>query len=147
MRVSTRGDYGIRALLELSQRFGSGYVQSAEIASARGIPENYLCQLLIALRKAGLIRSRRGPQGGHMLARAPERISLAEALTVLEGPLVMIACAQDEAEGECSIGEHCVVRDVWRYVTQAAHKILQETTFADLARREREERLPPAPKL
>ena len=72
MRISTRGDYGIRAMLELAQRYGEGYLQSSEIAAARAVPERYLCQLLILLRKAGLIKSRRGPGGGHALARPPD---------------------------------------------------------------------------
>ena len=63
MKISTKGEYGIRAMLELSRRYGDGYIQSTEIATERKIPENYLYQLLITLRKAGLIRSRRGPQG------------------------------------------------------------------------------------
>jgi len=71
MKISTRGEYGIRAMMELAQRYGEGYVQSSTIAEVRDVPENYLYQLLITLRKAGLIRSRRGPKGGHMLARPP----------------------------------------------------------------------------
>jgi len=144
MKISTKGEYGIRALMELTQRFGSGYIQSTEIAVARKVPENYLYQLLITLRKAGLIRSRRGPQGGHMLARSPERISLAEAIIALEGPLALTSCAQDEMDDECGFSEQCVVRDVWRRVTQAAEGILEQTNLADLAKSEREKRSAPA---
>jgi Rrf2 family protein len=140
MKISTKGEYGIRALMELTQRFGSGYIQSTEIATARNVPENYLYQLLITLRKAGLIRSRRGPQGGHMLARSPERISLAEAIIALEGPLALTSCAQDEMDDECGFKEQCVIRDVWRRVTQAAEGILEQTNLADLAKSEREKR-------
>ena len=140
MKISTKGEYGIRALMELTQRFGSGYIQSTEIAVARKVPENYLYQLLITLRKAGLIRSRRGPQGGHMLARSPERISLAEAIIALEGPLALTSCAQDEMDDECGFSEQCVIRDVWRRVTQAAEGILEQTNLADLAKSEREKR-------
>jgi len=140
MKISTKGEYGIRALLELALRVGDGYIQSAEIATARNVPENYLYQLLITLRKAGLIRSRRGPQGGHMLARPPERISLAEAIRALEGPLAPTSCSQDETYDECEFNEQCVVRDVWRRVTAATEKILEETTFAELAQSEREKR-------
>ena len=143
MKISTKGEYGIRALLELALRVGDGYIQSAEIATARNVPENYLYQLLITLRKAGLIRSRRGPQGGHMLARPPERISLAEAIRALEGPLAPTSCSQDETYDECEFNEQCVVRDVWRRVTAATEKILEETTFAELAQSEREKRSAP----
>jgi len=145
MKISTKGEYGVRALMELAQRHGEGYVQSTKIAKARSIPENYLYQLLITLRKSGLIRSRRGPQGGHMLARSPERISLAEAIIALEGPLAPVSCILDDMSDECGFGEQCVVRDVWRRVTEATETILEETTFAQLARSEREKRAQAAP--
>ena len=138
MRISTKGEYGIRALLELAQRYGQGYVQSTEIASAREIPENYLYQLLITLRKAGLVRSRRGPQGGHMLARSPERISSEEAVIALEGPIAPVSCVQENVVDDCPFGEECPVREVWQEITDVTRRILRRTTFADLARRERE---------
>ncbi len=138
MRISTKGEYGIRALLELSKRYGEGYVQSSEIASARGIPENYLYQLLITLRKAGIIRSRRGPQGGHMLARAPSAISVAEAVVALEGPLAPISCVQSDIVDDCPFGDRCAMRSVWQRVTETTHDILQATTFDQLVERERE---------
>jgi Rrf2 family cysteine metabolism transcriptional repressor len=84
MRISSRGEYGLRALLDLAQRYGKHPVISAEIASRQQIPEAYLNQLLIALRKAGLVRSTRGPNGGHELAYPPNRITLADAVIALE---------------------------------------------------------------
>ncbi len=138
MKISTKGEYGIRALLELSKRYGEGYVQSTEIAAARGIPENYLYQLLITLRKAGIIRSRRGPQGGHMLSRAPSAISVADAVIALEGPLAPIACVQTDVEDDCPYSAKCAMRDVWERVTCATHEILETTTFDYLIAREQE---------
>jgi Rrf2 family cysteine metabolism transcriptional repressor len=137
MKISTKGEYGIRAMLELAHRYGEGYVQSSEIARVREIPENYLYQLLITLRKAGLIRSRRGPQGGHMLARSPERISLAETVIALEGPVTPVACVQHDID-ECPFGEACAVRDVWKLIADSTLHILQTTTIADLTQSERE---------
>ena len=136
MKISTKGEYGIRAMIELARRYGEGYIQSTDIASVRHIPENYLYQLLITLRKAGLIRSRRGPQGGHMLARSPERITLAEVVTALEGPLEPVTCVQDGIAEDCSFFEQCVVREVWQKITDATYAILQETTLAILADKE-----------
>ncbi len=138
MKISTKGEYGIRALLELTQRYGEGYIQSSEIAAKRNIPENYLYQLLITMRKAGLIRSRRGPQGGHMLARSPEKISLNDAVVVLEGPLSPTLCADDLAPEDCQFAGICAVREIWTMVTEATHKLLNETSLAQLAQRERE---------
>ncbi|MFQ5861407.1 MAG: RrF2 family transcriptional regulator, partial [Dehalococcoidia bacterium] len=85
MRVSMKVDYGVRALMDLTQRYGQGPVQTSEIAQHQGIPEPYLDQLLTTLRKAGFIRSRRGPGGGHTLAREPEAISLGAVINALEG--------------------------------------------------------------
>jgi len=136
MKISSKGEYGIRAMLELALRYGQGYVQSAQIAEVRAIPENYLYQLLITLRKAGLIRSRRGPQGGHMLAREPERITLAEAVIALEGPLEPVGCTQQDMVVDCPFVDRCAVMDVWRDITDATRSILERTTFAGLVERE-----------
>ena len=82
MRISTKGDYGVRALIELSHHFGQGKpIQSAEIAARQHSPEPYLDQLLTTLRKAGFIRSVRGPQGGHALLQRPEEIRLSDVMT------------------------------------------------------------------
>jgi len=143
MRISTKGEYGIRAMVELSQRYGEGYVQSSEIAAVRDIPENYLSQLLITLRKAGLIRSRRGPRGGHVLARSPARISLLEAVIALEGPIDLVTCVEDEVAVDCGFAEQCAVRDVWQRITEATRGILETTSFGDLAQREGEKRADP----
>ncbi|MBM3189767.1 MAG: Rrf2 family transcriptional regulator [Chloroflexi bacterium] len=144
MRISTKGEYGIRAMIELSCRHGQGYIQSSEIAGVREIPENYLYQLLITLRKAGLIRSRRGPQGGHMLARPPERISLVEVIVALEGPLDPVACVQEGITDMCPFCECCAVRDVWLEIASVTEAILRRTTFADLVLAEARKRETPA---
>jgi len=138
MKISTKGEYGIRALIELTQHAGEGYIQSTDIASARHIPENYLYQLLITLRKAGLIRSRRGPQGGHMLARPAERISLEEVVLALEGPIEPVGCIQEDMVSDCPMEGACPVREVWQRISDATRTILQQTTLAELARNERE---------
>jgi Rrf2 family transcriptional regulator, cysteine metabolism repressor len=136
VRISTKGEYGIRAMLELARRQGQGYVQSSAIAAARRIPENYLYQLLITLRKGGLIRSRRGPQGGHMLSRPAERINMAEVILTLEGPIEPVSCVEAEVVDDCPFCAECVVRGVWQQVTDATRAILEQTSFADLATRE-----------
>ena len=138
MKISTKGEYGIRALVELTQRYGEGYIQSSDIAAKRNVPENYLYQLLITLRKAGIVRSRRGPQGGHMLARSPDRISLNDAVLALEGPLAPTLCSESETPEECQFSSKCAVREIWILVTEATERVLKETSFAQLAQRELE---------
>lgn len=136
MRVSTKGDYGVRALIELAHHFGQGPLQSAEIAARQGIPEPYLDQLLTNLRRAGFIRSVRGPQGGHALVREPEDLKLSEVMAVLEGSLSPIACL-DEPNG-CGKPGFCSQREVWEAVRDATRKILNDVSIGALAARERQ---------
>jgi Rrf2 family protein len=136
VRVSTKGDYGVRALIELAHHFGQGTLQSAEIAVRQGIPEPYLDQLLTTLRRAGFIRSVRGPQGGHALVREPENLKLSEVIAVLEGSLSPIACL-DEPDG-CGKPGFCPQRQVWEAVRDATQKILDDVSIGDLAARERQ---------
>jgi len=110
-------------------------VQSAEIARRQCIPEPYLDQLLTNLRRAGFIRSVRGPQGGHALLRPPEEISLAQVVEALERSLSPIAWLDDES---CTGPGYNAQRDVWESVRRATEQILAGVTIADLAERDRE---------
>ena len=136
MRVSTKGDYGVRALIELSHHFGEGPLQSSEIAARQHIPEPYLDQLLTTLRRAGFIRSVRGPQGGHQLLRDPYTVKLSDVIVSLEGSLAPIACL--EGDNACPKGTACAQRDVWEQVQQATMAILDANSIGQLAERERE---------
>lgn len=130
-----KGDYGVRALVELAHRYGDGQqVQSATIAGAQSIPEPYLDQLLTTLRRAGFIRSVRGPQGGHSLIRDPHGLKLSEVIGVLEGSLAPIACL-DDPEG-CRKAASCSLRPVWQEIEAATMRVLDSITIADLAERE-----------
>jgi len=135
MKISMKGDYGVRALVELAHHFGEGPVQSAVIANRQSIPEPYLDQLLTSLRRAGFIRSVRGPQGGHALIRDPHDLRLSEAMTALEGSLSPIACLDDP--NGCHRTPSCCLRGVWEEIEQATTKILDSITIADLAERDR----------
>jgi Rrf2 family protein len=130
-----KGDYGVRALVELAHHYGEGPVQSSAIALRQSIPEPYLDQLLTALRRAGFIRSVRGPQGGHALIRDPRDLRLSEAITALEGSLSPIACLDDPSG--CPKTASCCLRPIWQEVEAATLRILDSVTIADLAERER----------
>jgi len=136
MKVSTKGDYGVRALVELAHHFGEGPVQSAEIAARQQVPEPYLDQLLTTLRRAGFIRSVRGPQGGHALIRDPREVKLSEVMAALEGSLAAIACVDDP--DACTKEGGCVQREVWERVRDATLEILENVSIADLAEKERQ---------
>lgn len=135
MRVSTRSDYGLRALIELAGHHGQGPLQSSEIALRRHIPEQYLDQLLTSLRKSGFIRSVRGPAGGHELVRPPEEISVRDVITSLEGTLSPVAWL-DEPPEHTDHPHHCGQREIWERIRDATTEILQSYSVADLLERE-----------
>ena len=134
MRISSRGEYGLRALLDLAQRYDLAPVPSGAIATHQQIPEPYLNQLLLALRQAGLVRSVRGPQGGHELARHPASITLAEAVVALEGGYSPAGhLDMPPAPGEPLEAE--ILREVWRQIEEAIATVLESTTLDHLCQR------------
>ncbi len=135
MRVSTRSDYGLRALIELAGHSGSGPLQSSEIALRRHIPEQYLDQLLTTLRKAGFIRSVRGPAGGHELVRDPHEICVRDVITALEGSLAPVAWL-DEPPEMTDHPHQCGQREIWERIRDATGEILASYSVADLLERE-----------
>jgi Rrf2 family protein len=138
MRISSKGDYGLRALFDLAQRYGEGPVQSEEIANRQGIPVNYLNQLLITMRRAGLIESLRGPQGGHMLARRPDAITLLDALITLEGPLLPAEPSREDLSAS-QPDDYALIDTVWQELRGRIEQILVETTLDDLCQRKRQQ--------
>ncbi len=133
MKVSTRAEYGLRALMDLASHYGEGPVQSHDIAVRQGLPEPYLNQLMTTLRRAGLVTSKRGPTGGHVLSRAPEAIMLREAFDVLEGPAAPWWCVETD-DPECIYAVGCGLRPIWQAINQAVERVLGETSLADIAR-------------
>jgi len=131
-----KGDYGVRAVLDLAERYGQGPVQSESIARRQQISEAYLDQLLTLLRRAGLVRSVRGPRGGHELARPAETISILEVLSALEGSFL-----PSGPEGDLPAVR--VQQELWRRVHDETERILRETTVQDLLERQRSLVAPP----
>ena len=133
MRLTMRSDYGAHAVIELAHRAGQGPVQCAEIAASQKIPEAYLDQLLSSLRRVGIVRSVRGPHGGHELARDPRQLTLGEIVTALEGPVVphefVHGPASDDGEDWRAA---CAVRNAWLAATEASQRVLDQTTIQDL---------------
>lgn len=136
MRISSKGDYGLRALFDLAQRYGEGPIQSRDIHDRQGIDENYLNQILILLRKAGLIESLRGPQGGHRLSRPPDKITILDALVALEGPLLP-ADAQDGQPAAAPMDRE-LVREIWQDTRRELEAYLGGVTLEDLCQRKRQ---------
>jgi Rrf2 family protein len=138
MKISTKGEYGIRAMLYIAMHSDAGPVTSHEIAIRQGVPEPYLRQILALLSKDRLIQSNRGPQGGHILARPASRISLRDVLMTLEGQTTAI---DDILALPCTVEvgrDHCAIREVFLEVKKAVEQILSRTTLEDLVNRQRE---------
>ena len=135
MKVSMRVDYGVRALVHLAENYQKGYVHTVEIAERQSIPEAYLDQVLTAMGKFGLILSRRGPQGGHVLAQAPHEINLGMVVDGLEGSPAPLDCI--DQPDDCTLATTCAQREVWRSVEDAVHNVLEAITIADLTDRQK----------
>ncbi|HEV8484784.1 MAG TPA: Rrf2 family transcriptional regulator [Blastocatellia bacterium] len=133
MKIGSKGDYGLRALIDLAERFESGRItQAKDIAERQAIPKDYLSLIMIDLRKAGLIESARGPTGGYRLAYKPEEITMGQALRSLEAEVSLIDCVTELGFTQCSISLRCRMRKVWMEANSAVTAILDRTTIADL---------------
>ena len=138
MRLTMRSDYGAHAVIELARRYGQGPIQCAEIAASQKIPEAYLDQLLSGLRRGGIVRSVRGPHGGHELARDPHQLTLGDVVTALEGPVVPHEFVHDpaaDADG-ADWQAACAVRNAWLAAAEASQRILDATTIQELLERQ-----------
>lgn len=135
MRLSTKGEYASRAMLELALHHPEKHLHIREIASAQDIPERFLEQILLLLKRAGYLRSKKGPNGGYYLAKAPAEISVAEVIRVMDGPLAPIDCVSVTAHETCARESFCGLRWLWKEVRDAVAELLEKTTFKDLAER------------
>jgi Rrf2 family protein len=135
MKLTMKGDYGLRAMLDLAAYYGQGPIESADIASRQCVPVQYLDQILMTLRKEGLVKSVRGPKGGHMLARPPAQITMAQVLQAIEGYVPPMECLPNP--GFCQLSPGCALREVWQRVDEMTQQLLTSTTIEELARRHR----------
>ncbi|HET9347169.1 MAG TPA: Rrf2 family transcriptional regulator [Candidatus Limnocylindrales bacterium] len=131
---STKGEYGVRLMVQLGRHFGQGPASLAEIAAEEELPRAYLEQLVMSLRDAGLVTSTRGAHGGYELSRRPEEIRMSEVLRALEGPLAPMICASDDPEHAivCDRSSRCTVNILWVRVRDAITSTLDSMTLADL---------------
>jgi len=140
MKLSTRGRYGTRALLELALHQGEGPVLLKDISQRQQIPLQYLEHLITPLIVAGMVLSTRGPRGGVSLAKPPEEIRLSEVIQLLEGSIAPVECINNP--GVCSRSELCVTRDIWGEMKKAMNGVLESTTLQDLVERQRRKECP-----
>ena len=135
MRLSTKGRYATRAMLDLALHFDEGPILIKDISKRQGISKQYLEQLFIPLRAAGLVRATRGAGGGFTLAKLPSQIKLSEIIQVMEGSASPVECVDNARI--CSRSDSCVTREVWAEMKEAIGKVLEFTTLQDLVQRQR----------
>jgi Rrf2 family iron-sulfur cluster assembly transcriptional regulator len=134
MKVSTRGDYASRALLSLAMHADDGRPNSVrDIAERTGLPQPYLEQILLALKGAGLVRSKRGVGGGYVLAREPAEITLAEIIGAVDGPIAAGDFGEPHADGACDHEGQCVLLAIWGDVGARMRTLLTSISLADIA--------------
>ena len=136
MRISARTEYALLALLELAQRKDAQPLQSKDIAARGGIPKPFLDQLLLDLRRAGLVRSVRGPGGGYVLSRQPEEITVRDAVAAVEGGALTTQCGLRGDGTACRRSAACALSEVWKQVDDSTHAILGSISVAHLAERQ-----------
>lgn len=134
MKISTRGHYGVMAMLDLALHHGEGPIPLKSVAERQNLSEHYLEQLIAVLRKAGLVKSVRGAQGGYTLAREPHQIKIGEIIRVLEGPIAPVECVNEEDPECCLRADYCVTRNLWEKVKASIEEVLDNTTLEDLVR-------------
>lgn len=136
MRISAKGEYAAKAVLYLSLKYPK-ISTIHEIAENHKIPLKYLEQILLVLRRAGLLESHRGVRGGYTLARRPDRISIGEVLKAVDGKFSQSSCLEVDLQHHhaCPEENSCGLKRVWQDVQAAVEKILFETTFDELRKR------------
>ncbi|MFV0523929.1 MAG: RrF2 family transcriptional regulator [Acidimicrobiales bacterium] len=133
MKVSTRGDYASRALLSLAiHGDAEGPTTVRDIADRTGLPQPYLEQILLALKGAGLVRSKRGVGGGYILARPADQITLAEIIRAVDGPITLGDFGEPHRDGACDHEGQCVLLAIWHTVGDAMRHHLEGWTLADI---------------
>ncbi len=134
MRLSTRGHYGLKAMFDLAQNYGSGPISLKTVAERQNLSDHYLEQLIAMLKKADLVKSIRGARGGYFLARDPSEIKVGDVIRALEGPIAPVHCVSEVDPGCCSEADYCITRTVWAKVRDALAAVLDSITLADLCR-------------
>jgi Rrf2 family transcriptional regulator, cysteine metabolism repressor len=131
MRISYKGDYALKAMLDLALHYGAESVSSHDIAKRIDAPIKFLEQVLLELKKGGFVESRRGNIGGYMLFKAPDKITLGEVIRYIDGPVEPILCVKD-GYSNCTDINRCVFKKIWRKVSQATADIIDNVTFEEL---------------
>jgi Rrf2 family transcriptional regulator, cysteine metabolism repressor len=129
MKLSTKGRYGVKAMVDLAIHYGGEPVSIKSISERQGISEYYLEQLFSPLRKSGLINSIRGAQGGYVLSRIPKEITVSQIMEVLEGPIEISNCLDEKS---CNNVDCCATRLLWAKIKESIDSVTKSTTLQDI---------------
>ncbi|MFH1478767.1 MAG: Rrf2 family transcriptional regulator [Candidatus Omnitrophota bacterium] len=140
MKISYKGDYALKTLLELALNYNKGVLSIQDLAKKGDIPNKFLEQVLLMLKKGGYVDSKRGINGGYYLARLPQDITVGEVIRFVEGPIEAVSCVGKEDYKSCKDFSGCVLKDLWTQVYQATSLVVDTITFAELVRRSRARR-------
>jgi Rrf2 family protein len=132
MKLSTKGRYGVKAMLDLALHNSEGQISLKSIAERQNISENYLEQLFASLRKAGLVKSIRGAQGGYNLSNEPKNISVGDILRALEGSLAPVDCVSDVDPVKCEKSGVCVTKFIWAKIRDGVNSVVDSISLEDL---------------
>jgi Rrf2 family protein len=135
MQISTKGRYGLRAMVDMAIHQMDGPLALRVIAERQGISESYLEQVFTSLRKSGLVKASRGSQGGYGLSRPAAEISVGQILTALEGPIAPVFCVDDTLPSNCERRGFCTTRSFWEELRDRINEFLSSTSLQDLADR------------
>jgi len=141
MKITYKGDYALKALLQLALRYGednSVVMSISDIAKSGDMPEKFLEQILLSLRRGGFVKSRRGIKGGFLLAHHPRDITIGQVIRFIEGPIEPISCIEAGRYKGCKDVSNCIFRDVWKELYGAMSAVVDTITFDDLIRRHKE---------
>lgn len=138
MKISTKGRYALRLMLELAMNNTGEPVSLRDVAQRQGISDKYLEQIISVLNRAGFVRSVRGAQGGYFLRKEPQEYTVGMILRLTEGTLAPVSCIEDNDESSCERRESCVTRILWKKINDAVSEVVDHTTLQDLVDWQRE---------
>jgi Rrf2 family protein len=134
MRITYKGDYALKTILDLALHYGNSPVTISDLAERADIPIKFLEQILLDLKRGGFVESRRGKVGGYLLAKQPSRIKVGDVIRFIDGPIEPIACVDKKYHG-CNDIYKCIFRNIWEEVAKNTAKVIDNITFEDLAKR------------
>ena len=139
MDIPRKTRYALRAIFELSRRYGQGYVKIIEIAKAQATPPRFLEAILNQLKQAGFVDAKRGKNGGYYLLRSPDKLTVGEVMRSIQGPIKLVDCSASGTDGDCPFLGSCVFLPMWLEVQEAISRVYDKTTLQDFLDKEKQE--------